>query len=62
MADGRRKVHPRVLDVLTLLGVYQPGDHMKGMLNNNPISAHLLSIANPPTFGPSTHNRLDAIL
>ncbi|TCD70328.1 hypothetical protein EIP91_003957 [Steccherinum ochraceum] len=41
VADGRRKVHPRVLDVLTLLGVYQPGDHMKNMVNNKPVTAHL---------------------
>ncbi|THH21774.1 hypothetical protein EUX98_g8282 [Antrodiella citrinella] len=41
VADGRKKVHPRVLDVLTLLGVYQPGDHMKNMVNNKPVTAHL---------------------
>lgn len=41
VADGRKKVHPRVLDVLTLLGVYQPGDHMKGAINNRTVAAHL---------------------
>ena len=41
MADGRKKVHSRVLDCLTLLGVYQPGDHMKNMVNNKPVTAHL---------------------
>ncbi|CAL1706544.1 unnamed protein product [Somion occarium] len=41
VADGRKKVHPRVLDCLTLLGVYQPGDHMKNMVNNKPVTAHL---------------------
>ncbi|KAL6300445.1 chitin synthase-domain-containing protein [Sparassis latifolia] len=41
VADGRKKVHPRVLDCLTLLGVYQAGDHMKNMVNNKPVTAHL---------------------
>ncbi|OBZ70856.1 Chitin synthase 3 [Grifola frondosa] len=41
VADGRKKVHPRVLDCLTLLGVYQPGDHMKNMVNNKSVTAHL---------------------
>ena len=38
-----------MLDVLTLLGVYQPGDHMKSMLNGQPISAHLFEYTT--TFG-----------
>ncbi|KAG6855744.1 hypothetical protein H0H87_011354 [Tephrocybe sp. NHM501043] len=41
VADGRKKIHPRVLDCLTLLGVYQPGDHMKNMVNNKEVTAHL---------------------
>ncbi|KAK2467893.1 hypothetical protein APHAL10511_000188 [Amanita phalloides] len=41
IADGRKKVHPRVLDCLTLLGVYQAGDHMKNMVNGVPVTAHL---------------------
>lgn len=41
VADGRKKVHPRVLDCLTLLGVYQPGGHMKNMVNNKQVTAHL---------------------
>ncbi|KAF8629158.1 hypothetical protein AX17_005743 [Amanita inopinata Kibby_2008] len=41
IADGRKKVHPRVLDCLTLLGVYQAGDHMKNMVNEVPVTAHL---------------------
>ncbi|THH00743.1 hypothetical protein EW026_g1841 [Hermanssonia centrifuga] len=49
VADGRRKVHPRVLDVLTLLGVYQPGDHMKSALNHTPVTAHLFEYTT--TFG-----------
>ncbi|KAG1858935.1 chitin synthase-domain-containing protein [Suillus subluteus] len=34
VADGRKKVHPCVLDCLTLLRVYQPGDHMKNKIND----------------------------
>ncbi|KAF8733443.1 hypothetical protein AX14_003877 [Amanita brunnescens Koide BX004] len=41
IADGRKKIHPRVLDCLTLLGVYQAGDHMKNMVNGVPVTAHL---------------------
>ncbi|KAJ7901773.1 glycosyltransferase family 2 protein [Mycena olivaceomarginata] len=41
VADGRKKVHPRVLDCLTLLGVYQPGGPMLGSLNNKDVTAHL---------------------
>jgi chitin synthase len=41
IADGRKKIHPRVLDCLTLLGVYQPGDHMKNMVNDKRVTAHL---------------------
>ncbi|KAI0746001.1 glycosyltransferase family 2 protein [Earliella scabrosa] len=49
VADGRKKIHPRVLDCLTLLGVYQPGDHMKNMVNNKPVTAHLFEYTT--TFG-----------
>ncbi|PFH49780.1 glycosyltransferase family 2 protein [Amanita thiersii Skay4041] len=41
IADGRKKVHQRVLDCLTVLGVYQAGDHMKNMVNELPVTAHL---------------------
>ncbi|KAK7035501.1 hypothetical protein VNI00_011794 [Paramarasmius palmivorus] len=40
VADGRKKVHPRVLDCLTLLGVYQPGP-MKNNVLEKPVTAHL---------------------
>ncbi|KAH9942456.1 chitin synthase-domain-containing protein [Epithele typhae] len=49
VADGRKKIHPRVLDCLTLLGVYQPGDHMKNMVNNKPVTAHVFEYTT--TFG-----------
>ncbi|KAH8119128.1 chitin synthase-domain-containing protein [Phellopilus nigrolimitatus] len=35
------KIHPRVLDCLTALGVYQHGDFMKNMVNNKPVTAHV---------------------
>ncbi|KAJ7287588.1 chitin synthase [Mycena rebaudengoi] len=41
VADGRKKVHPRVLDCLTLLGVYQPGGPMLNSINNKDVQAHL---------------------
>ncbi|KXN90875.1 Chitin synthase 3 [Leucoagaricus sp. SymC.cos] len=41
IADGRKKVHPRVLDCLTLLGVYQAGGHMKNQVNDKEVTAHL---------------------
>ncbi|KAI0268865.1 chitin synthase-domain-containing protein [Gloeopeniophorella convolvens] len=49
VADGRRKVHPRVLDCLTLLGVYQPGGHMRNAINHKPVMAHLFEYT--ATFG-----------
>ncbi|EIN11658.1 glycosyltransferase family 2 protein [Punctularia strigosozonata HHB-11173 SS5] len=41
IADGRHKIHPRVLDCLTLLGVYQSGDHMKSAINRQDTQAHV---------------------
>lgn len=49
VADGRKKVHPRVLDCLTLLGVYQHGDFMQNAVNNQPVTAHLFEYT--ATFG-----------
>lgn len=55
VADGRRKIHPRVLDVLTLLGVYQPGDHMKNMVNNKPVTAHMFEYTTSFGLDPNMH-------
>ncbi|KAF7321339.1 Chitin synthase [Mycena kentingensis (nom. inval.)] len=41
VADGRRKVNPRVLDCLTLLGVYQPGGPMLNSIDRKEVTAHL---------------------
>ena len=42
VADGRKKIHPRVLDCLTILGVYQPGGkYMQNLVNGKPVTAHV---------------------
>ncbi|KAI7864519.1 chitin synthase 1 [Spinellus fusiger] len=40
VADGRKKCDPRVLDVLTTMGVYQKGV-AKNKVNDKPVKAHL---------------------
>ncbi|EPQ26287.1 uncharacterized protein PFL1_06222 [Pseudozyma flocculosa PF-1] len=40
ISDGRRKVHPRVLDCLAALGVYQDGV-AKNSVNGKPVQAHV---------------------
>ncbi|KAH9062450.1 chitin synthase-domain-containing protein [Lactarius vividus] len=55
VADGRRKVHPRVLDCLTLLGVYQPGGHMRNSINHKPVTAHLFEYTTSFAIDPNLH-------
>ena len=55
VADGRRKVHPRVLDCLTLLGVYQPGGHMRNAINHKPVTAHLFEYTTSFALDPNLH-------
>ncbi|KAF5316916.1 hypothetical protein D9611_003857 [Ephemerocybe angulata] len=57
VSDGRKKIHPRVLDCLTLLGVYQPGDHMKNMVNNKEVTAHLFEYTTSFAIDPNLHFR-----
>ncbi|KAF8894117.1 chitin synthase-domain-containing protein [Infundibulicybe gibba] len=57
VADGRKKIHPRVLDCLTLLGVYQPGDHMKNMVNNKEVTAHLFEYTTTFALDSNLHFR-----
>jgi chitin synthase len=57
VADGRKKIHPRVLDCLTLLGVYQPGDHMKNMVNKKEVTAHLFEYTTSFALDPNLHFR-----
>lgn len=40
VADGRKKCDPRVMDVLTTMGVYQTGV-AKNMVDDKPVQAHL---------------------
>jgi len=40
VADGRKKVHPRVLDALAAMGVYQSGI-AKNLVNGRPVKAHI---------------------
>jgi len=55
VSDGRKKIHPRVLDCLTLLGVYQPGGHMKNMVNNKEVTAHLFEYTTSFALDPNLH-------
>lgn len=43
VADGRKKCDPRVIDVLTAMGVYQTGI-AKNMVNEQPVQAHLFEV------------------
>ncbi|KAF5366968.1 hypothetical protein D9758_003909 [Tetrapyrgos nigripes] len=63
IADGRTKVHPRVLDCLTLLGVYQPGPHMRGGIGKEgvpeaglkKVTAHLYEYTTSFALDPNLH-------
>ncbi|KAI9510939.1 chitin synthase-domain-containing protein [Russula earlei] len=55
VADGRRKIHPRVLDCLTLLGVYQPGGHMRNVINHKQVTAHLFEYTTSFAIDPNLH-------
>ncbi|KAF7976842.1 hypothetical protein HWV62_5542 [Athelia sp. TMB] len=57
VADGRKKTNARVLDCLTLLGVYQPGGHMKNMVNNRAVTAHLFEYTTSFALDPNMHFR-----
>lgn len=46
IADGRDKMHPRVLDLLSALGVYQEGV-AKNIVNSKHVQAHLYEV---PSF------------
>lgn len=43
IADGREKVHPRVFDLLSALGVYQEGV-AKSIVNGRSVHAHLYEV------------------
>ncbi|KAH9030229.1 chitin synthase-domain-containing protein, partial [Lactarius deliciosus] len=46
---------PRVLDCLTLLGVYQPGGHMRNSINHKPVTAPLFEYTTSFAIDPNLH-------
>ncbi|KIY44391.1 glycosyltransferase family 2 protein [Fistulina hepatica ATCC 64428] len=54
VADGRKKVNPRVLDCLALLGVYQP-QNMLNKVNDEPVQAHLFEYTTSFALDPNLH-------
>ncbi|KAG2236413.1 hypothetical protein INT48_008395, partial [Thamnidium elegans] len=65
ISDGREKIHPRVLDMLSVLGVYQEGI-AKSTVNDKPVHAHLyeytsqLSLTPDLTYRSAIHNIVPA--
>ncbi|CAE7226150.1 unnamed protein product [Rhizoctonia solani] len=56
IADGRKNVHPRVLDCLSALGVYQgEGGHMKNIVANKEVTAHLFEYTTSVALDPDLH-------
>ena len=55
IADGRKVVHPRVLDVLTALGLYQDGGQMKNSVNGKNVTAHLFEYTTSFALDPDLH-------
>jgi chitin synthase len=54
VADGRRDVHPRVLDVLTAMGVYQDGV-AKNLVNGKEVKAHIYEVPDRPVSLTTQH-------
>ncbi|KAG9100293.1 hypothetical protein FRC06_004303 [Ceratobasidium sp. 370] len=53
VADGRKHVHPRVLDCLAALGVYQgDGGHMKNIVDKKEVTAHLFEYTTSVALDP----------
>ncbi|RDB24703.1 Chitin synthase 3 [Hypsizygus marmoreus] len=57
VADGRKKIHPRVLDCLTLLGVYQPYGPMLSKVNGIDVTAHLFEYTTTFALDSNLHFR-----
>ncbi|KAI8366696.1 chitin synthase 1 [Radiomyces spectabilis] len=51
IADGRDHVHPRVLDMLSAIGVYQEGI-AKNIVNSKPVEAHLYEFTTQISLNP----------
>jgi chitin synthase len=43
ISDGREKMHPRVFDMLSALGIYQEGV-AKNIVDYKPVQAHLYEV------------------
>ncbi|EJD42686.1 glycosyltransferase family 2 protein [Auricularia subglabra TFB-10046 SS5] len=54
VADGRKKVHPRVLDCLAALGVYR-GDVMKSYVDKDPVQGHMFEYTTSFGLDPNLH-------
>ncbi|KAG8694636.1 Chitin synthase, class 3 [Ceratobasidium sp. 394] len=53
IADGRKHVHPHVLDCLAALGVYQgDGGHMKNIVDKKEVTAHLFEYTTSVALDP----------
>ena len=51
ISDGRRKVHPRVLDALAAMGVYQDGI-AKNLVNQKEVTAHVYEYTTQVSLDP----------
>lgn len=51
VSDGRQKVHPRTLDALAALGVYQDGI-AKNLVNSRPVTAHVYEYTTQVSLDP----------
>lgn len=51
IADGRQKVHPRTLDALAAMGVYQDGI-AKNLVNSRPVTAHVYEYTTQVSLDP----------
>ncbi|CDS10378.1 hypothetical protein LRAMOSA03054 [Lichtheimia ramosa] len=63
IADGREKIHPRVLDLLSALGVYQDGV-AKNFVNRKQVQAHLYEFTTQLSLNPDLKfkNAMDSIV
>ncbi|KAF8313453.1 hypothetical protein DL93DRAFT_2081168 [Clavulina sp. PMI_390] len=52
IADGRRNIHPRVLDCLSILGIYQSGPHMGNTVLGEEVTAHLFEYTTTMCLDP----------
>ncbi|KDQ21855.1 glycosyltransferase family 2 protein [Botryobasidium botryosum FD-172 SS1] len=55
VADGRKVVHPRVLDCLEVMGVYQAGPWMRNEMDGKAVTAHLYEYTTSFALDPDLH-------